>query len=280
MITRMDKEKLNDLIKSFYNITGIKVAVYDSEFIEILAYPLENSAFCKLLHNNPMSKGKCEECTKNLCMKCLRKNKVINEVCHAGLNEVIAPLTDGISVIGYIMFGQITNEKNKDLFVSGVIEKCKDYKIDDNEIKDMLSNIPYYSKEQTDDISKILLALSRYIVYDKIAYSDETPVAYKIAEYIRKNLSKNLTVNELCREFYLSKSEIYKITRAYMPSGIAAFIKHERIEKAAELLRYKNKSNLEIAEETGFSDVNYFLRCFKAEKGISVSEYKRQHKKC
>ena len=36
MITRIDKEKLNDLIKSFYNITGIKVAVYDSEFTEIL----------------------------------------------------------------------------------------------------------------------------------------------------------------------------------------------------------------------------------------------------
>ena len=280
MITRIDKEKLNDLIKSFYNITGIKVAVYDGEFSEIIAYPEENSAFCKILHNNPASLGKCEECTKKLCMKCQRQNKVINEVCHAGLNEVIAPLSDGVSVIGYIMFGQITNEENKDVFFKRVTETCKDYNIDSSLLNNTLSYIPYYSKEQTGDVSKILVALSKYIVFDKIAYSEETPVAYKIAGYIRSNLSKSLTIKDLCREFYLSKSEIYKITRQYMPDGIASFIKKERIEKASEMLRFTNKTSMEIAEGVGFSNVDYFLRCFKADKGMSASKYKSIHKKC
>ena len=66
------------------------------------------------------------------------------------------------------------------------------------------------------------------------------------------------------------------MTKPYMPWGIATFVKEERLKKAAELLKSTGKSSWEIAAETGFSDVNYFLRSFKAEYGISAAKYREK----
>lgn len=280
MITGIDKQKLSGLIESFYNLTGIKVAVYDTNFCEAFAYPENNSHFCEMIHNNKISCRECANSTQRLCAKCASENKVIIEKCHAGLTEVIAPLVNGVTVIGYIMFGQITNESDRDKFIANVKVRCREYGIDDNLLENTLAEVLYYSDKQLSDASKILDAIAKYIVLDRLVYPLETTVAYEITEYIRNNLDKRLTVEDLCKKYYLSRNEIYKITKAYMPRGIGAFIREERILKAAAMLSETNKSNWDIAEETGFSDVDYFLRIFKKEKGISASAYRKKHNKC
>lgn len=280
MITGIDKQKLNGLIESFYNLTGIKVAVYDTNFSEVLAYPEKNSHFCEMIHNNKISCNECANSTQRLCAKCARENKVIIEKCHVGLTEVISPLVNGVTVIGYIMFGQITNQPDRRQFVESVTNRCREYGLVSNSLKNTLSEVLYYSDKQISDASKILDAIAKYIVFDRLVYPIETAVAYEITEYIRRNLDKRLTVDDLCKKYYLSRNVIYKITKAYMPDGISRFIRQERISKASMMLAETNKSNWEIACETGFSDVDYFLRIFKKEKGMSVSAYRKIHNKC
>ena len=63
-----------------------------------------------------------------------------------------------------------------------------------------------------------------------------------------------------------------------MPEGVAVYVRKIRIKKAAELLERCDNPLPEIAEETGFSDVNYFRRVFKKEMGISASEYRNSHR--
>lgn len=277
MITKINRDKLYDLIVSFYNLTGIKVAVYDNEFQEILAYPKCDSPFCQMIHNNSHSSDECAKSMKKLCAKCAAKQEIIIEKCHAGLTEVIAPLTDGLCVIGYIMFGQITNQENKEELLKTLGERCLKYNLSTSQLYEAAKHIRYYSDKQLSDASKILNALSIYIVFEKLAYPGELSVVHEIMKYIKGNLEKDLTVSELCKRFYLSKSELYKITKPYMPNGVAAFIKKERMSMAADLLCHTSKPAWEIAQETGFSDVNYFLRRFKKEKGISAAKYKKEN---
>ena len=269
MITKTDTQNLLELIRSFYNLTGIKIAVYDRECNEILAYPAYNTTFCGMMDGK-----RCAESTRKLCQRCARGKGAMIEKCHAGLTEAVAPLSDGVSVIGYIMFGQITNRQDRTQFVQDTVASCGEYEVDAKRLEAALAEIRYYSDKQLNDAAKILNALARCIVYDKLVYPAEISAAQRIIDYIRQNLSKNLHVEELCRVFYLSKSEIYKITKPYMPRGIAVFVKEERLKKAAELLQSTNKPSWEIALETGFSDVNYFLRCFKSARGMSAAEYR------
>lgn len=276
MITSIDTEKLYSLIKSFHNLTGIKVAVFNTEFQALLSYPENESVFCTLMRENEEFCDGCHASERRLCIACQERQTVIIEKCHAGLTEVIAPLSNGISIIGYIMFGQITNVADRDAFAADVLSRCGKYNVDTEQLLSAIKTVPYYSDRQAEDASRILNALGVYIVFDKIVYAKEKPLAYEITEYIKNNLEKNLSVATLCREFSVSKSGLYKELRPYMPEGIAEFIKTQRLEKAASLLAHSEKPIWEIAQESGFSDADYFLRIFKKEKGVSAGRYRKE----
>ena len=275
-MTNIDVDKLTNLIMAFYDLTGIKVAVYNNRFCEILSCPEENSPFCTMIQNNSVSRHKCEQCMQVLCRQCADSQKLITVKCHAGLTEVIAPLSDGTSTIGYIMFGQFTNVQDRGQFMTAADEQCQDYQIDRDLFAKKLETVKYVSDARVENISAILNALAGYIVYDKLVYSRDLSGGQKIMEYIKANLDRDLSVEALCQQFYLSKSEIYRLTKPYAREGIASCIKKMRMESACQALRYTDKPIWRIARETGFSDVNYFMRTFKKTTGLSAAKYREQ----
>ena len=58
-----------------------------------------------------------------------------------------------------------------------------------------------------------------------------------------------------------------------MPDGIAEFIKNARLARAAELLKKTDEPVWLIAENTGFSDKDHFLRLFKKKYGVTPNNY-------
>lgn len=270
----IDTKKLLELIEAFYNLTGVKVAIHNTDFKEILSYPKEHSKFCSLMRSNKEGACACNKSDEERCRKCENEKALIVEKCHAGLTEVIAPLSNGVSVIGYIMFGQITNEENTEFFKNDILARCKKYKFDENELLKAMDDILYYSDKQISDLSRIINALASYIIYSKLAFKTEQPVIISIIEYISEHLAEDLTVGSLCERFYVSKTELYKISRPFMPDGIADFIKKQRINKACDLLLYTDKPLSKIAEEVGFREETYFRKVFKKEKGISAIRYR------
>lgn len=271
MILNIASEQILGLIKAFYNLTGIKIAIYDNNFKEVLSYPEENSPFCKMLERDPSLLKKCDDCTANLCHKCDVQKKTIVYKCHAGLTEVISPIElDGV-IIGYVIYGQITNEKDREKFIAEVKENCKDYGLCEKEIEESLEKIKYFSDSKIEDTLEIINALTLYIVYKGFVYLSDSPLGMKISDYIDKNLANDLSVSALCSEFAISKAKLYSETRIYMPEGIAKYIRKRRIQAAEENIRKNpDKPLWRVAEECGFDDYNYFLRVFRTETGKSA----------
>ena len=271
MILNIASGQMLGLIKAFYNLTGIKIAIYDNNFKEVLSYPKENSPFCRLLEREPSLFQKCDDCTANLCHKCDVQKKTIVYKCHAGLTEVISPLeVDGIS-IGYVVYGQITNEKDREKLISEVKENCRDYGLCEKEIEESLKKIKYFSDSKIEDTLEIINALTLYIVYKGLVYISDSPLGMKISDYIDKNLARDLSVSVLCNEFAISKAKLYAETRLYMPEGIAKYIRKRRIQAAEENIRKNpDKPLWRVAEECGFDDYSYFLRVFRTETGKSA----------
>jgi len=271
MILNIASEQMLGLIKAFYNLTGIKIAIYGNNFKEVLSYPKENSPFCKMLERDSSLLKKCDDCTANLCHKCAVQKKTIVYKCHAGLTEVISPLElDGVS-IGYVIYGQITNEKDREKFIAEVKENCRYYGLCEKEIEESLEKIKYFSDSKIEDTLEIINALTLYIVYKGFVYLSDSPLGMKITDYIDKNLANDLSVSSLCSEFAISKAKLYSEMRIYMPEGIAKYIRKRRIQAAEENI-HKNpdKPLWRVAEECGFDDYNYFLRVFRTETGKSA----------
>ena len=184
--------------------------------------------------------------------------------------------TDKDSVIGYIMFGQITTEPEMGIFIEEITKRCEKYGMDMDLLIAAAKNIPYCSDKKIEDVTKILGALAGYIVFENIVYPTEISTPQKIFDYVESNLDKNLSCDKLCKKFFISKTELYKILSPYAPEGIAAFIREKRLNAAKELLKKTDKPACIIAEEVGFSDVNYFLRVFKKKVGESAASYRKR----
>ncbi len=277
MLLDINISKLSKLIQSFYELTKIRLVIYDDALRIVFAYPEQISSFCEMMNQHPVTQQKCYESAKILCEKCKKEKRLVSHTCHAGLTDVVAPLYENDVVIGYIMFGQITNIENRKLFVEQATSLCKDYPLYSEELYNSLLLIPYKSDTQIAAVSEIVNTFTAYLYFEHIVSLKKEDTLTMILHYISQNLESNLSVDAICDAFSMPKSSLYKMTESSMPNGIAKYIKHKRIEKAKELLADTKLSVEEISGRVGFWDSDYFRRVFKQFTGLSASVYRKQH---
>lgn len=97
----------------------------------------------------------------------------------------------------------------------------------------------------------------------------------KIIYYVNNNFYKNITLADICAEFYISKVSLCKQFKKVMHCSVMKYISSLRINKAKELLIYTDNSIEEISRLCGFSSANYFGLAFKKETGMSPFNYKK-----
>lgn len=67
MISSFDIAKLHSLLKDFYQLTKIRITVFDDSFRELTSYPDEIADFCKLIRQTPGCAMKCHLCDRHAC---------------------------------------------------------------------------------------------------------------------------------------------------------------------------------------------------------------------
>ena len=113
MALQFDNSQIESLMKSFYILSGIRFVFFDNDFREIIAYPKDNCDFCKLMKGCPKTRRKCNYADRRSFQECEKQNSLIIYKCHAGLVEAVMPLHENEKIIGYLMFGQITDNPDK-----------------------------------------------------------------------------------------------------------------------------------------------------------------------
>ena len=80
-------------------------------------------------------------------------------------------------------------------------------------------------------------------------------------------------VEQLAHDLCMERTGLYKKLTALTGTTPVVFIRHIRLQRAAELLKEGEWSVYDIAWQTGFSSASYFTKCFKKEYGKLPSEY-------
>lgn len=107
--------------------------------------------------------------------------------------------------------------------------------------------------------------------YAQIKHSD---VVRKVTGFIRDNLERRLTLEEIAAQVYLSKSYLSSIFKQEMGVSISSYINRARVERSKHLLRETNLPLVEIAAQCCFEDQSYFSKVFKRYAGISPKKYR------
>lgn len=266
---------LPELMENFYTLTGIRIVLFDSDFNEILSFPSNEVSFCSLLRTDKKFDALCKESDKFSFEKCRKIHSLCIYKCHAGLIEATAPIMQNNAIIGYIMFGQITDIKDKDSVYDFVNELCKKYHISaptPNEAR----KIKYKNSKQILAAAKILDACTSYIMLKEMIRPKNKHIIEIISNYVDIHISEPICVDDICSVLNINRTQLYEETKQYTNGGIALFIKTKRLDKARELLINTAMSISEVSDKVGFSDYNYFLRVFKKHYGISPKKMRTE----
>ena len=100
-------------------------------------------------------------------------------------------------------------------------------------------------------------------------------MAEQIKTYVLENLSGSLSVDEICKAFFINRQKLHTIFKANFNDSVKHFIITQRLSKAKELLRTTKKTIEEISFETGFPNYNYFIRVFRNYFSITPLQYRK-----
>lgn len=92
-------------------------------------------------------------------------------------------------------------------------------------------------------------------------------------EYINKNLTAPLTLNNVSKRVNFSPIYFHKLFKASTGMTLCKYVEEKRIKKSIELMLSTEMSLTEIAYECGFSSQSYFSYTFKKKMKLTPREY-------
>jgi len=282
-------------MKDFYTLTNIKIVVFDADYQELLAYPNNHCSFCALMQQHEKGKKYCLQSNLRSFESSKKKNALVLYHCHAGLIEATAPLKEKGRILGYCMFGQITDNPDT-LQISQHLESiCRRYdlpipaykSVSVTESKSFCSDthpsthlhfpdIIYKTQEQVSAAASILEACASYLLMKELLEIGQTPFMTKLDTYIKAHIQDEILVQDLCSHLDISRSKLYELTAKYLGMGLAQYILLQRMETAKTYLSESTLPIAAIATNVGFQDYNYFCKVFRKKTGLTASQYRKQ----
>ncbi len=104
--------------------------------------------------------------------------------------------------------------------------------------------------------------------------ANESITARAIA-YMKENVTKKLTVAEICEEVHYNKSYLFRIFKRDTGSTVMDYFTRLKIEQAKKHLREGKMNVAQISEALAFDTPNYFTKTFRKITGYSPLQYKK-----
>jgi len=105
------------------------------------------------------------------------------------------------------------------------------------------------------------------------AVKDSANVFYHIADYMETNISEQLTLEQICKDNMISRSQLQKVFQKECGQGVIEYFTELKIQSAKQMIRNGKYNFTQIAEQLGYSSIHYFSRQFKKMTDMSPSEY-------
>lgn len=279
-----DIKRYIEFLKSDYSLY---VTLHPKEYEELIStselfsFNMHTNPYCLYLKKDPMIAQECINCQRKVFERC--KDGEFAGVCHAGVLELIYPFKSKGKIIGFISVSGYRAPRNT---AEEILAKISfKYNINLKELSDT-----YYGnlKSKPPIKSEIDILLRPLCYMLELAYgllpevkkdgSKDTDFYTKVLYYLNQNRSSQITLKEVCRDLYCSKSYVSHIFKSYNGKSIKEYLNTARIKDAEMLLVNSNLNMTQIALSIGFSDSNYFAVIFKKIQGITPTEYRKKYR--
>ena len=238
---------------------------------KLRAFNFHENPYCAYIKHSPQANAHCLACQKKVVRQC--KNGPYNGICFAGVKERVYPIQNRTEVVGFIsVSGYRTAEAG-----SYLTRISQHYQLDFSELQKRYKLLnPVFP--DADELDTLLLPLCQML---ELAYlqteisAPEQTLTDQVILFIRENRNQHITSEDICRQFYCSRSHMSTQFNKETGKTIREYINELRIADGKKLLKETTLSVTEIAFLIGFDSSNYFSQIFKKQVGMSPLKYRK-----
>lgn len=102
----------------------------------------------------------------------------------------------------------------------------------------------------------------------------QVDLAKEVSRYLMEHKNDRITLEQLSDRFHISGTHIKNTFKGVYGVSLGAYIRTQKMESAAYMLEYTDRSILDIANEHGYDNGSKFASAFRAVKGVNPAEYR------
>ena len=266
-------KELRDVLLDFHNLTKFKIVLYDADRRVLYSYPENMCDFCRKVRSYPDLTQKCLHCDNIGFDICDETKSPHIYTCHMSVTEAIAPIYSNEILVGYLMFGQIRKPEQEKIAPEAreAAQLC-------GATDEMFRQMPAAEDDYIRSAANMMRMCASYLCTKEIIRRNPNVLSYHLEQYITTHLDGELSVEELCRRFYISRAKLYQLSLQNFQMGISDYIRMRRLKRARRLLLDTDFSVSRIASMVGIPDTNYFIRNFKRNYGLTPLQYRKRNR--
>lgn len=254
---------LKQLLENMQILIKANLQFFNNDFDGTFACTGPGNPLCSFVKQ--YTKDKCRESDLKAMNHDFNKNSpCYSYLCHFGLCEITIKLIQENINYGYIIIGPFKIPENYEEDTKRLYDFCVKNLIDYNVALKEYKKIPNISEKKLNSIKTIVLALFEFALSRNIITYQYSEFETEIKKYINENLQNDLTIDRICKQFFVSPKQLYTLFKKETGISPKKYITNQRIEKAIHLIKNSNDSLAEIAEKVGIPDYTYFIKVFKS----------------
>ena len=278
------------LIKSFQEITGIKICFYDIGGL----FKYSNDIFreytghrCELCTSARMLVGGRERCDASDRGEAIRLAGEVREPffhkCYLGLYELLVPIYNGDKLAGLIFIGQCRIEgMSAERQIGEMSEK---YGGKSEAFINMYRALPTVRAEMLLSIGNIIKLYFESLVDLSNAYdirgevrggTHTAPLYQRVSLFVQYSYKTPITPKSIAKAHFVNQSYLSRHFKANTGMTLTDYINKVRLENSKVLIRTSALPISVVALNVGYTDANYFVKLFKKQFGMTPTEYRKK----
>ena len=234
---------------------------------------IHSKTFCDIAKSTEKGFRSCLHCKNLANTKAISSKKPFCGHCLYGLYEAAMPVTIGETVLAIVYVGNAIVDINQ---TKNRIEKiCRYTHVDKEKLLKQIEECEYINHINE------LVGISEIVCdYIKMLYQPEPKkpsqlhwLVLALKQHADETYCFNPTLKELSVLYHKNEKYIGRLFKKEMGITFHQYCLALRLQKAEEFLLNTSYRVIDIALECGFNNISYFNRAFKAQYGLSPSEY-------
>jgi AraC-like DNA-binding protein/ligand-binding sensor protein len=270
-------DEIQQIFDNFAFVSEVMVVFYSLDR-KILKRGLNrsNSDYCHLIQEKFYGSEPCLTMDNEKCRECQHTMSTVSYVCHAGIGEMIIPISIEKRLVGYAMIGQyrltkeLPEKVKKDAQENGM----------ETAISKAFYKLPYFSEEKLKNILGLFTVLVDYIIAREIVTVSGERLLSRATAYIEDNVTRNIALDEIAELLDKSRSTISHLFKKSLGISFKQYVIETKLKRADDLFRASPWLTIEaVAFQLGFNDQFYFSRLYKKYRSIPPTAYRDNFRK-